>query len=336
MKPTKRLLLAVTILMLAASGSVFAQGTEDYVVANLLWYSGQGFLDQMAELGYIEGENVTYLSLTYEGYDTMTPEEWEVEWQNRIQAIVDAHPDIVVTNTDTDAVNYAETFPGVPIVFARADDPVATGAVADLVRPGGMLTGSVTNRPHERRLQVLTEINPATDKVYFMYNPLALEGDTVLNQVLVVGEDLGLEVIPVPISDTETGLAALANIPEGVDWLFLTPYVMYDFTFLAELNTVSMEQKIPIAGIMDTPTQGYLMGYGPSIYESDAEAARIVDRIFRGADPAELPVQTIENVLTINLEAAEDLGMEIPAGILRQADLIVRRGYFDALNSEGG
>jgi putative ABC transport system substrate-binding protein len=321
--------------MLVASGSAYAQGTESYVVANFLWYSGQGFKDQMAELGYIEGQNLTYLETSFEGYDTMTAEEWQAEQQRRIQAILDAHPDVIVTNTDLDALSMNELVGDIPIVFARSDDPVASGAVADLVAPGGMLSGSVTNRPHERRLQVLTEINPATDRVYFMYNPLMPDGESLLNQVLSVGQQLGLDVIPVPIVDTQTGMDALANMPEGVDWLFLTPYVMYDFTFLAQLNTVSMEQKIPIAGIMDTPTQGYLMGYGPSIYDSDAEAARIVDRIFRGANPAELPVQTIENVLTINLEAAEDLGIEIPAGILRQAELIVRRGYFDELNSGG-
>jgi putative ABC transport system substrate-binding protein len=336
-KPMKssRILLVVLALMLVASGSAYAQGTEDYVVANFLWYSGQGFKDQMAELGYIEGQNLTYLETSFEGYDTMTAEEWQAEQQRRIQAILDAHPDVIVTNTDLDALSMNELVGDIPIVFARSDDPVASGAVADLVAPGGMLTGSVTNRPHERRLQVLTEINPATDRVYFMYNPLMPDGESLLNQVLSVGQQLGLDVIPVPIVDTQTGMDALANMPEGVDWLFLTPYVMYDFTFLAQLNTVSMEQKIPIAGIMDTPTQGYLMGYGPSIYDSDAEAARIVDRIFRGANPAELPVQTIENVLTINLEAAEDLGIEIPAGILRQAELIVRRGYFDELNSGG-
>ncbi|MBN1967539.1 MAG: hypothetical protein JW910_22985, partial [Anaerolineae bacterium] len=134
--------------------------------------------------------------------------------------------------------------------------------------------------------------------------------------------------IPAQVPDLASGLEALANAPEEIDWLFLTPYVPYDLEFSEALIALSLERQIGIAGITGTPTQGYAIGYGPSIDETDAQAARIVDRIFRGADPSALPVQIAENHLAVNLEAAEAIGLDIPLGILRQADIIVRPGDF--------
>lgn len=81
--------------------------------------------------------------------------------------------------------------------------------------------------------------------------------------------------------------------------------------------------------------QGYVMGYGPSYNETGRQAAQVIDRILRGASPADLPVQIAENYLMINLEAAEAIGLEIPESILRQADVIVRPGDFDTSETPG-
>jgi putative ABC transport system substrate-binding protein len=265
----------------------------------------------------------------------MTPQEAMENINAQMQAIIDLQPDLIVTNTDTDAVNTRTMAGDIPIVFARSDDPIATGAVADLINPGGNTTGIITNRPHERRLQILTEMLPSTDAVYYLYSPLTGEGETVLEQVRNVGEQLGVEVISAPITDGPSGVEALANTPEEADWLFLTPYVPFDFAFFEKLNAVSVERGIGIAGVIDTPTPGYLMGYGPNIDASDAQAARMADRILRGASPADLPVETAENYLMVSLEQAEAIGMEIPEGILRQATTIVRPGYFDNMTFPG-
>jgi putative ABC transport system substrate-binding protein len=105
--------------------------------------------------------------------------------------------------------------------------------------------------------------------------------------------------------------------------------VPFDLDFNQMLATVSLERSIGIAGVIDSPTQGYVLGYGPNIYESDAQAARIIDRILRGASPNDLPVETAENYMTINLEQAAAINWDIPESILRQANTIVRPGYFE-------
>lgn len=321
MKYTKILLVAISLLII--SGAIHAQGA--YTVAYLSFFP-DAFKAGMEELGYIEGENVNYRLLDLAD---VPPEEYVEQFNLQVEVIVAEGVDVIVVNTDTDAVNISSMTGDIPIVFGRSDDPVATGAVADLVTPGGNMTGTITNRPHERRLQILTEIYPDTDAVYYLYSTLTGEAETVREQVEAVGEELGVEVVPAPITDVESALMLLENTPEEVDWLFLTPFVPFDPQFTETLVAVSMERQIGITWVTDDAFPGYLMGYGPSIQASEAQAAQIVDRILRGASPADLPVQTAENYLMINLEAAAQINLEIPEGILRQANLIVRPGYFD-------
>lgn len=331
MKRSKTTLSILFVLLVMILNTAYAQDEPHYTIGYFLWFSTDAFKDEMSQLGYIEGENITYLIPSVEGYENMTMEEAMADGLRQQQEIIAMQPDLIVANTDTDAANIRLIAGDIPIVFARSDDPIATGAVADLINPGGNTTGIITNRPHERRLQILTELKPDTDKVYYLYGTYTLEAEIVLEQVQKVGEALNVEVIPMPITDVQSALDQLENTPEGIDWLFMTPYVPFDFAFYAKLAEVSLSHQAGIAGVLDAPQQGYVVGYGPNLEDTDRQAARIADRILRGARPADLPVQTAENYLTINLEAAEAIGLEIPEGILRQANLIVRPGYFDNL-----
>ncbi len=261
MKTSKIILILIVIGTLVGQGDVRAQESGQHYIVGIanIWIT-PGFMEEMAALGYVEGENITYMIPSFEGVE---PEQIQDSYWAQIQAMVDAGADVFVTNTDTDAVNLRERVGDIPIVFGRSDDPVATGAVQDLVTPGGTMTGNITNRPHERRLQVLTEINPATDRVYYLYGTQTGEAETVLAQVMAVAEELNIEVIPGPIADLESGLEALQNIPEGTDWLFLTPYVPYVQEFSQALLAASETYQIPISYFMFVPVQGYLMGLRP-------------------------------------------------------------------------
>lgn len=326
MKHRNLILTLLVAVFLSASSTTISLGQEDpFVVVNLLFF-GDGSLElELTELGYVEGEDIIYPRFDLPEF---TDPEFFAEYDRQLLEMLEV-ADVVVTNTDTDALNPMILESGVAIVFARSDDPVATGVVQDLIEPGGNITGTVTNRPHERRLQILAEINPETDMIYYLYSPLTGEAATVLAQVQAVADDLGIEVVTGETPDLPTALEALANTPEDADWLFLTPFVPFDLEFSEQLLAVSLEYEAGIAGVINQPTQGYVVGYGPDIAISDRQAAQIVDRILRGASPAELPVQTAENYLTINLEAAEVINLDIPENMLRQADLIIRPGFFD-------
>jgi putative ABC transport system substrate-binding protein len=278
---------------------------------------------EMEELGYVEGENTTFMVMDWAA---MSDQEL---FNSGVEAMLDAGVDVLVANTDVDAVSLQELTGDVPIVFARSNDPIATGAVESLAHPGGNITGVLVNKSHERRLQILTEVNPQTQKVYYLYSPLTLDAEPVLQRVQELAEELDVEVVPAPTTDPASGLELLENIPDDVDWLFLTPYVPFDMEFSEALLALSTSRQIAIAGFGDFPSWGYLLGYGANLDATAKQAADIVDLILRGANPADLPLQTAENFLTVDLVAAEAIGWEIPGSVLRQANTIVRSDYWD-------
>lgn len=325
MRTNRALYIVLALLILGIAGGVSGQNADSGFTVGFLSFDLVTFKTEMDRLGYVEGENITYMSLNFESLFE-NPAEYAAQYDLQLQAMLDAPVDILVVTNDTEAVNLRERAGDIPIVFLISDDPVTTGAVADLTTPGGLNTGGVSNQHHPRRLQLLTQINPDTKKVYYLYSATALEGEKILEQVTAVGESLGVEVIPAPVADVESGLEVLANAPEDIDWLFLTPFLPFDVAFTDALVAASVARQAPIAGFDASANPYYLINYGPDLTAIYITGARVVDNIFRGALPAELPVVVAENGLAVNLEVAASLNMDIPVAVLRQADVIVRPG----------
>lgn len=324
--------IALVMLAMMVSGVASAQD-KTYVIGDLILIGDVGFKAEMTQMGYIEGQNITYLYPVVDTSLIWGSPEYMTEYNNQVEAMADK-VDVFVTNADSDAIGLQQLVgTNVPIVFARSDDPVATGAVKDLITPGGMITGIVTNRHHERRLQIATEIKPTTKRVYYINSQYSMSWQTVLQQFQTVANDLGVEVVVAQLSnDPASAEEVIRNMPEEVDWIFLAPFALIGGD---EFAAACRERKAGIAWIADLTSKDYLMSYGPSMDATGAQAAQIVDRILRGASPADLPVQTAENVLMINLEAADAIGLEIPVSILRQADTIIRPGYWDNRDAFG-
>lgn len=328
MNRNKGILFLLAIIIFIIPGAVFAQD-DDIPTVGILLYDAPTFIDEMTNLGYIEGENINYMTLNIFEYPI---EEWGEQTALQTQAMLDADVDLFAVLNDTDAFNLRQRTDK-PIVFSISDDPVATGAVADLTVPGGNTTGLVSNRHHERRLQLLTEIDPQMDTVYYLYAAFALEGEDVFNSVHALGEELGIDVIGAPVTDSASGIEAIANAPDTVDWFFLTPYTPFDVEFTDALIAASRERHAPIATYFGSANPGMIVNYGPDFIAVTRQTAGIVDNVLRGANPGELPVIIAENSLVINLEEAELVNFEVPVAILRQADQIVRAGYFEELNA---
>ncbi|MFN8531751.1 MAG: ABC transporter substrate-binding protein [Anaerolineae bacterium] len=320
------LLTLVLLTTIGLTGTQAQPGDGTYTVGYLNYLGGDAFKAEMTSLGYIEGTNITYLVPSFEN---VAPENFMASYMQQVQDMTAQGVDVFVTNVDSDATGIQSITGNIPIVFSRSDDPIATGAVADLVHPGGRITGVVTNRPHERRLQLLTEIKPTTDMVVYLYDPNSLDGAAVLQQVQIVADSLNVQLILAETPDEAAGIAALQNLPDGVDWLFLTPHIPYTADFFSALAAASVEHQAGSVWDASDPLPGYVVSYGISFSETDRQAAQIVDRVLRGADPADLPVSIAENYLVLNLEAAAAIGLEIPVGVLRQADQILYPGFFD-------
>jgi putative ABC transport system substrate-binding protein len=165
--------------------------------------------------------------------------------------------------------------------------------------------------------------------VYYIHSAATDEAKNVLKEVQTLAKELGIEIVVGEAADLEGALEVLENTPEDCDWLFLTPHGLYGPEFTEKALEVSASRQIGVTWFVDSPVRGYLISYGLSMTDTAKQAAHIVDRILRGASPADLPVQTAENYLTVNLEAAEAIGWDIPMSVLRQANTIVRPGDFD-------
>jgi putative ABC transport system substrate-binding protein len=282
----------------------------------------QGFRDGLAELGYAEGERVRYL---FTGKPTPRS-----ELRSHIEQMIRDGASMVFTaGTPTGvAAHEATREQNVPIVFGVIADPLAAGVMSDLAQPGGNMTGVMLSQNQARRLQLLQLLSPSIRTVWIPFNPDDAAPRSAVAQVEAVAADLGLRLVKAPARNQDEVTAALADIGDEVDAVFMVP----DSTFnrrLGDLLDAAAARRLPVSGPSLVQAEGgALMSYGIVHHEVGVQAARIADMVLRGADPGALPVQTAEFHLVINVAAAERIGLDIPEELLYQADMVLREDRY--------
>jgi putative tryptophan/tyrosine transport system substrate-binding protein len=279
----------------------------------------EAFRQGLKGYGWVEGQNISFEYRFAEGKeDTLSGIAAE---------LVQSRLDVIVAE-GTAATRAAKTVTQtVPIVMATSADPVGTGLVASLNRPGGNITGlSIqTAELSGKRLQLLTEIVPGLARVAVLSNSLNPSIPLVLEQTKAAAQSLGIEmqVVEVQAPDKfESAFAAVTAARAGALIVLPDPMLygqhprIVTFTAAAHLPALFPEKEVAEAG--------GLVAYGPSIPASFRRAAAYVDKILRGAKPAELPVEqptTFE--LVVNLQTARAIGVTIPTSILLRADEVI-------------
>ena len=212
-------------------------------------------------------------------------------------------------------------------MFTIAADPVGNGLVSSLAHPGGNVTGCSILLPDisAKRLQLLTEAVPAVSRVAVLWNPGTPYHKTLLKEVEGAAPSLRLQPVPIAAQDPgefEGAFAAMAK--SHVNALFIAddPVFAISRTLLLKLAT---KYRLPtISANRDDITAGGLMSYGPRWSERFRTAATFVDKILRGAKPADLPVdQAVKLELVINVKTAKALGLTIPSSLLLRADHVI-------------
>jgi putative ABC transport system substrate-binding protein len=312
-------LFIITGLLLAACGG--GQKTSTIGVINIvpdLDGTLEGFKEGMAELGYIEGENITYI------YEGATVDMSKLD--SVAQGLVAAEVDLIlsITTPATQAAQRATAGTDIPVVFVPVTDPVGAGLVDSLRQPGGNITGITFGAQEARRLEWLVQVAPTIEQIYVPYNPEDQSPVLALEAVSEAATKLNVELITREARTPEEVTAAIENIPEEADAIFLLPDSLFS-THLPDFLTTAVELQLPASGansrvVMD----GALTSYGMEQISTGKQAARQADKIFQGIKPADLPVETAEFHLAINLKTAEAIGLNIPDDILLQAGLIVR------------
>jgi putative tryptophan/tyrosine transport system substrate-binding protein len=275
----------------------------------------QPFFDQMRELGWIEGQTIAY--------DRVFGDDLPDRLPALAVQLVARRPELIFAPPSVSAVAAKAATATIPIVFAAANDPVASGLVKNLGRPGGHVTGvsNMTTELTTKRVQLLKEILPGLKRLGVIGDAgdpnTRFEGQ----MVAAAATTLGIQVVRGEFTqpgDLDAGFAKLvAQRPEAVYVLggALTTHWRPRFAELAAQKRLPM---IPGA------ISGGLFTYSASLANGLRRSAQMIDKILRGAKPADLPVEqpTVFN-LVVNLKAAKALGLTVPSSVLLRADRVI-------------
>lgn len=275
------------------------------------------FVARLRELGWVEGSTI---AIEYRWSQGRTDRYAEIAAE-----FVRLNVDVIVTvGSAVPTVRQATTT--IPIVFAVGIDPVGSGLVASLAKPGGNVTGlSIqANELAGKRLELARELVPQLRRLAIMFNVGNAQPVLEMGETQAAARMLGLEVVPVVIQRAEDIAPAFQGLKDRADAI----YVSVDQLMVANRTSIlksPLNARLPtIFSTRDFVKGGALMSYGPSYTERFGHAADYVDRILRGAKPGDLPVdQPTKFELVINLTTAKTLGLTVSPALIARADEVI-------------
>jgi ABC-type uncharacterized transport system substrate-binding protein len=319
--------LALTILLFGLCASLHAQQPKK--IAKIGWlflrraeggYGTNMTLRAMRELGYVENKNVTF---EYRRADNKL---------DQLPALADElvrlKVDVIIAASTNAAVAAKDATRTIPIVFVSAADPVVAGLVDSLARPGGNLTGFSTISPvlTGKRFELLKETIPRFARVALLWNPKNPGTVQDWKESLVSARELGLQLHSMEVSAPQDFDSAFkAATKAGSNGIAATLDAVIN-SHQKRITDLAMKYRLPaVYARGDFTESGGLMSYGPEQTEPYRRTAVMVDKILKGAKPADLPVeQPTKFELIINLKAAKQIGLTIPPNVLARADRVIK------------
>jgi putative tryptophan/tyrosine transport system substrate-binding protein len=276
------------------------------------------FVQRLRELGWIDGRN---LAIEYRWAEGRNERYTEIAAE-----LVRLKVDVIVTVATPATLAAKQATTVIPIVFLTASDPVGTGLVASLARPGGNVTG-LANQISDttgKKLEFLREVVPGLRRLAIMANVANPAAVLDMGEAQVTGRALGLEVTTSEIRRAEDISPAFDALKGRADALYLCPDPLMN-TNRTQINIFAVRARLPtIYGVRDFVQAGGLMSYAPNLPNQFRRAADFVDKILRGAKPGDIPVeQPTKFELVINLTTAKALGLDVPPTLLARADEVI-------------
>jgi putative ABC transport system substrate-binding protein len=277
------------------------------------------FREGLREHGYQDGRNIVVEYRWAEGkYD---------RFPALVAELLAAKVDLIVTAGTPASLAVKKATTTVPLVMVAVGDPVGTGLVPSLARPGGNLTGLSSIAPdlEGKRLELLREVVPGLAHVGVFHNPANLFHTVSMPLARTAAEALKIKLLPLSVSNSQQLDAAFAAIlKEKPDALL----VLADRVYLHERKRMmdfALQQRLPNANAhKEMVDAGGLLSYGPSYEDMHRRAAEYVDKILKGAKPGDLPIeQPTKFDLKVNLKTAKALGLTLPPSIQLRADEVV-------------
>jgi putative ABC transport system substrate-binding protein len=276
--------------------------------------------EELQKLGWTEGGNILI--------DT----RWttaSMENINRFaRELVASQPDLILSSTTPTTEALLQQTSSIPVIFATVADPVGSGFVASLSRPGGNATGftNLEGSMAGKWLELLKEVAPSVSRAALLFNPAtAPYAEIYLGPFRAAAAFHAVEGIAMPVGDTselESAVAALANAPNSGLMVIPGPFMA---NRSSQITSLAARHRLPaVYPFRYYAELGGLLSYGNDQHDNYRRAAVYVDRILKGAKPSELPVQApVKFELTINLKTAKILGLDVPAHLLQQADQVI-------------
>ena len=277
------------------------------------------FRQGLEKLGWLEGRNIR-LDVRFGG---ARPDQY----QRLAKELIALQPEAIFAQTTTMIETLLRETQAIPIVFVNVSDPVGSHLVTSLARPGGNVTGLMLYEEGitGKWLAMLKEIAPNVTRVALMANPKTTPFDYFVRSAQAVMTSLSIELVLAPIenaADIERAIKSLVQLPNG--GLVVLPSgtsILHRDLLIA----LTAQHRLPaVYPFRFFVTAGGLMSYGTSIADQDRQAASYVDRILRGANPADLPVQApTKYETTVNRKIAKAIGLEVPSSLLVRADEVI-------------
>ena len=275
------------------------------------------FAKRLSELGWTEGRNIV-IEYRWAAGDNDRMAEFAAEFvQRKVDVIVSSANGVNIASRAT---------PSIPIVFAAFNDPVATGLVKSLSQPGGNVTG-LTVQPNDlasKRIELLREIVPQMRRLSALANVAGSGFQRETASIRTAAAALNIEANILELRTAEDIAPALARLKGRADALYVLSEPLVNSNKAQILQAVTQERIPTIFGFREFVDAGGLMSYGANFPDLFSRAAEFVDKILRGARPADIPVQQpVKFDLIVNLKAAKALGLKIPESFLLRADEVI-------------
>jgi putative tryptophan/tyrosine transport system substrate-binding protein len=277
------------------------------------------FRQRLQELGWTDGQNIRI-----DGH--FVSEDPDII-RTRVLEVLGMAPDVIVVNSNLPAAAVVKGTRTVPIVFISVSDPIGSGFVASLPRPGGNVTGFANFEPTigGKWLQTLTEIAPSVKRVALLLHPETPPNVGFLHAAEAAAPSFGVKLTAVGVhsaAEIERGITAFAAEPDG--GLIVAPHIVTNFNRDLVIALAARLRLPTVYPLRYYATSGGLISYGFDVVDQFRRGAAYVDLVLRGAKPADLPVQQpIKFELVINLKTAKALGLDIPPTLLALADEVI-------------
>jgi ABC-type uncharacterized transport system substrate-binding protein len=278
------------------------------------------FTQGMREHGYVDGQNVV---VERRFGDNRAERISEIAAE-----LVRLKVDVIVTSSDLGIAAVKQQTQTIPIVMANSSDPVGTGFVASLARPGGNVTGltGISSELSAKRLELLKEVVPGLSRVAIVWNPDLRGAVFEYKETASAARALRLQLQAVEVNRADDFDRAFSALTTGrAEALIVVPSPLA-FANRGQITSLAQKHRLPtLYGQREYVDAGGLIAYGSNLADAWRRAATFVDKILKGAKPGELPIeQPTKFELVINLKTAKALGLTIPQSLLLRADEVIQ------------